>query len=84
MPRNLSATQQHHQQGQEGSRRHPKQRDRQRPPGGAGRPHHGAARSLGLGFGCPFQKLPPPPPTMHPGPWLRRFDPTAHVHSTGI
>jgi len=29
-------------------------------------------------------KLPPLPLSSHLGPWLSRFDPTAHAHPTGL
>jgi len=42
------------------------------------------ASRLWLGFASPFQKLPSPPLLMHLGPWLSWFDPTVHMHPTGL
>ena len=47
-------------------------------------PTIGPGDALLLGFASPFWNVPPPPLLMHLGPWLRRFDSTAHAHPTGL
>jgi len=51
---------------------------------GSANPTIGLGGALGLGLRPHIWNVPPPPLLMHLGPWLHRFDPTAHSHPTGL